>query len=330
MTPTRVWRFTRLRWDSSGAAFDWHSPAQPHAFPARPHASPAQPPAPSAAPPTERISPLPLGADPALQVGEDRRCVGIRRGGQRVPCARGGAELPAPHLGGQCPVCSALDRSSSIAADTRLDDPRPFRVYLASFGTGGPVKVGITAAERGTSRLLEQGALASVFLAEGPLAAARRAENVLAAALGVPDRVLVPAKRRARARPSTPGERADELVRWARRARAVSGWADTLDAHDEPLPEDHAARYGLPGAGVAPDREALPPAPGDVLAGRVHCLVGADLYLETPGGLILLDSRLLSGWALRRAPAGAVWSAPIRAPRDPGGAGDREEPDALF
>ncbi|MGW7008514.1 DUF2797 domain-containing protein [Streptomyces sp. NPDC054933] len=50
-----------------------------------------------------------------------------------------------------------------------MDDPRPFTVYLAHHGTAG-VKVGITAVERGTARLLEQGALASLALSTRTLA----------------------------------------------------------------------------------------------------------------------------------------------------------------
>ncbi|CAO0827451.1 hypothetical protein SMICM17S_01872 [Streptomyces microflavus] len=107
-----------------------------------------------------------------------------------------------------------------MAADTLLDDPRTYRVYLAWFGPG-MVKVGITREERGAARLREQGAVAFTWLGRGPLMAARRTEEVLRAALGVPDRIPYARKRAVRGR--LPGEqerfgRGGGVVRAGRRA----------------------------------------------------------------------------------------------------------------
>ncbi len=73
--------------------------------------------------------------------------------------SRAGGRVGAER-GARCEECARLDRAHSVAADTLADDPRPYHVYLAWFGTG-MVKVGITAVERGSARLLEQGPSAS-------------------------------------------------------------------------------------------------------------------------------------------------------------------------
>jgi Protein of unknown function (DUF2797) len=207
----------------------------------------------------------------------------------------------------QCSSCAALDRSSSIAADTRLDDPRTFAVYLAHHGSA--IKVGITAAERGTSRLLEQGALASVILSAGSLVSARRAEILLGAALGLPDRVSAARKRAARACPGTQARRATDLMTAVREAQQLD-WPEG-QIRSEPRVSDHLAAYGLPEGGLRPSAEVLPLAPGCVVRGTVSCRTGADLYLDAPAGLVLLDARLLAGWALHRADPGATFTAPL-------------------
>lgn len=254
--------------------------------------------------------------------GADRRCIGLWSGGRRRPCPET-AVLRPDRRSAQCELCAAAERSSSIATDTRLEDPRPFAVYLAYHGR--TIKVGITAAERGTNRLLEQGALASVFLSTGPLMAARRAEHLLGTALGIPDRVSAQAKRAARARPGSVADRAATLWDTATRARALPGWP----AAQQPSPEvevlDHAAAYGLPDEGLAPDAVLGPPYPGEVVTGRIACRIGDDLYLRTPSGLLLLvDTHLLAGWALDRAAPDEAFTAGVRPIRT------AYEPDALF
>ncbi|MCF2528143.1 DUF2797 domain-containing protein [Yinghuangia soli] len=272
-------------------------------------------------------SPLERGGRLAFAVGADRLCGGVWRGGRRIACALR-AELPAKVLGGMCPDCQAMDRSSSIAADTRVDDPRPFMVYLAYHGAG-TVKVGITAAERGNARLWEQGALASVALAEGPLMAARRTEHLLGTALGLPDRVATRVKRLARFAPGTAEQRLAALREVRDLTVDLPGWPDSLARRfEEPL--DHAAAYGLPDAGIRPDAELAPLVPGSVIAGRLACVIGSDLYLAVGAGsarLVLVDSRLLAGWALQPATGEAEFAAATAVPVLPR---ETAEPDALF
>jgi Protein of unknown function (DUF2797) len=251
---------------------------------------------------------LPLGADLALTLGADRRCVGVWRAGHRSACPFAAPVEPAARTA-QCASCAALDRSSSIAADTLLGDPRRFAVYLAHHGNA--IKVGITAAERGTSRLLEQGALASVIISAGTLVSARRTEHLLTAALGIPDRVATARKRAARACPGTRAGRAADLIAAAGQAQQLS-WPEG-QTRCEPQVSDHIADYGLPEGGLHPAAEVLPLARACTIAGMVACRVGTDLYLDTADGLVLLDTRLLVGWALGRAEPGTAFTARLQA-----------------
>ncbi|QMU78752.1 DUF2797 domain-containing protein [Streptacidiphilus sp. PB12-B1b] len=295
-----VWRAVGVAWRDGAAVLTWWAPG-------------------GGAP---RSSRLDLGAELAFTTGADRLCTGVWRAGRRHGCPTG-AHLAASARSAQCPACQAIDRADSIAADTRLHDPRPFAVYLAHHG--GAVKVGITAVERGDARLLEQGALASAVISSGTLTAARRVENLLGAALGLPDRMSATRKRAARVRPGTAAERAADLLAAAERTQALT-WPEG-QTRREPLVADHAAAYGLPARGLQPVAAMLPPGPGEVIAGRIACRIGSDLYLDAEPGLVLLDTRLLAGWALGRAEPGAALTVPL----EPCAAPDRpDDQDALF
>lgn len=258
----------------------------------------------------------------AFTTGADRRCIGVWRSGRRRYCPTS-APLDLAVRTPQCSACQAGDRADSIAADTRLHDPRPFAVYLAHHGCG--VKVGITAVERGDARLLEQGALASAVISSGTLIAARRAENLLGAALGLPDRMSPARKREARTRAGTASDRAADLLATADRAAQLV-WPRGQDRRETQV-SDHAATYGLPASGLRPTGAMLPLAAGNVIGGRIACRIGTDLYLDTDSGLVLLDTRLLAGWALGRAEPGTALTASLEPLARPG---RQEEQDALF
>jgi hypothetical protein len=204
-----------------------------------------------------------------------------------------------------------------------LDDPRPYNVYLAHHGS--VIKVGITAVERGEARLLEQGALASVMISAGSLVGARRVEMTLGAMLGLPDRVGISRKRAARTQPGSVAERSTGLLDVVERTAAVD-WPEG-QVRCEARVSDHVARYGLPDDGLRADVAMTEPMAGGVIAGRIVCAIGSDLYVETPAGLLLLDTHLLAGWTLGRAAAGAELTVPLEklepAPR-------RDEQEALF
>ncbi|MFE4873510.1 DUF2797 domain-containing protein [Streptomyces sp. NPDC056682] len=266
---TGMWRCVGVRWGEGGPRLVWEE---------------------------GRASALGYGRGIAFRVVGERRCVGAR--GNVCPVA---APVPGRSTQARCGECARLDRAHSVAADTYVDDPRTYRVYLAWFGSG-MVKVGITAEERGSARLLEQGAVAFGWLGRGPLMAARRSEELLRTALGVPDRIAYAEKRAVRARLPGVAERAAEVARLHARAVALADWPESL----ERLPcevVDHTEEFGL--AGLAPACGVVTElVDGGVVGGRLLAAAGPDLHLATGGGdgegdeILVLDTRLMSGWDL--------------------------------
>lgn len=271
-TAAPAWRPTGLVWTPDGVAMEWLSPTG-----------------------DVRASDLPLGAPLSLQVGSDRRCIGLWHDGRRIPCAAQALIAPQAKTG-QCASCAAIARSRSVATDTALDDTREFSVYLAHHGS--LVKAGITATERGQARLLEQGALSSLVLSAGTLLSARRCEALLTTALGLPQQVHTTRKRAARLAPGTPTARAEELTVIAGRAKGLD-WPPGQTRAAE-VPVDHTGTYGLPAVGIAPNQQLDPLRPAVRISGEISCRIGRDLYLKTPTGTVLLDTGLLQGWALDR------------------------------
>ncbi|MFI8434307.1 DUF2797 domain-containing protein [Streptomyces sp. NPDC079020] len=260
-----------------------------------------------------RVSVLTYGAELGFRAVGERHCVGAR--GNVCPV---GAVVPARSTGARCAECARLDRAHSVAADTIADDPRTYRVYLAWFGPG-MVKVGITGEERGAARLREQGAVVFSWLGRGPLMAARRTEELLRAALGVPDRI--PYARKRAVRGALPGavERAAEVAELYGRAVALegAGWPESL----ERLPFEAVDQVGVFGLEGAPEavRAVSALVDGGVVAGRLVAAAGPDLHLATAGagagGVVVLDTRLITGWDLVAAPAapGALNDSPASA-----------------
>lgn len=253
-----------------------------------------------------RESVLAYGTELGFRASGERTCVGAR--GNACPVA---APVPERSTGARCAECGRLDRAHSVAADTIPDDPRTYRVYLAWFGAG-MVKVGITAEERDAARLREQGAVVFSWLGRGPLMAARRAEEVLRAALGVPDRIPYARKRAVRADLPDPAARAAEVAELYGRAAALDGrgWPEAL----ERLPfeaVDHAGIFALEEGEGGVVRAVTGLVDGGVVAGRLVAAAGPDLQLDAGGdGVVVVDTRLMTGWALAAAGEGAGVSVP--------------------
>ncbi|MEV6316787.1 DUF2797 domain-containing protein [Streptomyces sp. NPDC051776] len=307
------WRCAGVVWRPEGARLGWYRAAPGGRV-------------------VERVSVPSPGESVAFVVEGGRVCTGVLRGGRRTLCPAA-APVPARSTGGQCPDCARLDRSQSVAADTRADDSRPYRVYLAWFGPG-LLKVGITAAARGAARLLEQGAVAYGWLGRGPLMAARRTEELLGAALGVKDRVPYGVKRAARTRLPPVAERFAELAALQARVAALPEWPESLER--EPfVPVDHTAAFGLDAlaARAVEGRveEVTELGDSDVVAGGLLGAAGPDLHLATGnGGALVLDGRLLAGRRLRPAAAGVPTTASVRECGAGGRARDAGVQDGLF
>lgn len=250
------------------------------------------------------MSVLAYGDEVGFRAVGERHCTGAR--GNVCPL---GALVAVRSTGGRCAECARLDRAHSVAADTMADDPRTYRVYLAWFGPG-LVKVGITGEEREAARLREQGALAFSWLGRGPLMAARRTEEVLRVALGVPDRIPYAKKRAVRGHLPGPEERYAEVAELYGRAAGLQGrgWPESL----EPLPcavVDHVGVFGLDRAPV-PTGSVRELVDGGGVAGRLVAAAGPDLHLAVKGegesggaggGVVVLDTRLITGWDLAAA-----------------------------
>ncbi|OSP45229.1 hypothetical protein B7767_00710 [Streptomyces sp. 13-12-16] len=285
----QAWRCSGLRWSADGPVLAWEG---------------------------GRRSALTRGKRVAFGIGEggERTCVGAR--GHACPL---GAAVPGRSTGARCEECARLNRAHSVAADTLADDPRPYRVYLAWFGPG-MTKVGITAVRRGPARLLEQGAVCFSWLGTGPLMAARRTEELLRAALRVPDRIPYAGKRAVRAvLPDGEEERAAEIAGLHARAVALEGWPESLTR--EPFrPVDHVGVFGLSGVPAAVG-EVSELVAGGAVSGELVAAAGPDLHLATGKGVVVLDTRLLTGWELLPAP-GREFAVPVRAVRDRAAAQD--------
>ncbi|MEV5724531.1 DUF2797 domain-containing protein [Streptomyces pharetrae] len=271
-----------------------------------------------------RSSALTWGKRVAFRVADEgvRGCAGAR--GNPCPVR---AVVAGRSIGARCEECARLDRAHSVAADTLADDPRPYHVYLAWFGPG-LTKVGITAVERGSARLLEQGAVCFSWLGAGPLMAARRTEELLRAALGVPDRIPYAVKRAVRAKlPPTAAERAAEPAGLHARAAGLDGWPESL-ARRPFQPVDHMDAFGLAAAPPAV-AEVTELAPGGAVSGELVAAAGPDLHVATGGSgqVVVLDTRLMTGWELVAAGDDEL-SVPVRDLR--GAAQAPHEQDGLF
>ncbi|WP_217235897.1 DUF2797 domain-containing protein [Streptomyces sp. AC555_RSS877] len=283
----QAWKCSGLRWSADGPVLVWDG---------------------------GRRSALTWGKRVAFGVAEGgvRTCVGARGHGCPVRAA-----VPGRSTGARCEECARLDRAHSVAADSLADDPRPYRVYLAWFGPG-LLKVGITGEERGSARLLEQGAVCFTWLGTGPLMAARRTEELLRAALGVPDRIPYTAKRAVRAAlPETEAERTAEIAELHACAVRLGGWPESLEpAPCQPV--DHAGVFGLAGLPAATG-EVSELVAGGAVSGRLVAAAGPDLHVLTEGGgTVVLDTRLMTGWEL--VPAGSEQvTVPIRQFKAPPG-----------
>ncbi|MEU1123313.1 DUF2797 domain-containing protein [Streptomyces sp. NPDC005899] len=281
------WRCAGLSWPGAGPVLAWRRSGRPG---------------------QERVSVLEYGQELGFRAQGERHCVGARGN----PCPVG-AVVPVRSTGARCAECGRLDRAHSVAADTMADDPRTYRVYLAWFGPG-MVKVGITREARDGARLREQGAVVFTWLGRGPLMAARRTEELLRAALGVPDRIPYARKRAVRGVLPGPAERVAEVEALYGRAAALegAGWPEAL----ERLPfgaVDHGGVFGRMDAGPVA-RVVTGLVDGGVVAGRLVAAAGPDLHLETGAdGVVVLDTRLVTGWDLVGAGTRAGVTVPVTA-----------------
>lgn len=264
----------------------------------------ALPDKPGGTPGPEITRPATPGSAVSWALQAPRRCTGTWTGTNRRPCPAA-AQIPAVGTDAQCPACAAADRGRQIASDTALgDDGREYLLYLAWFGPG-LVKIGLTAADRGRDRLLEQGTITFTFLAAGPYTPIRQAERLAAATGLAAERISSQAKATAWWHLPPLGERTAQLTAARDRLAGHLTWPDR--ARLLPCtPTDQAADFGLdqlmPGAYTQvtglEDRA--------VLSGQILLVIGRHLLLDTGIGPLLADMRHATGWVIRPASPAAA------------------------
>ncbi|MBF6175995.1 DUF2797 domain-containing protein [Nocardia blacklockiae] len=251
---------------------------------------------------TQRSRPLYLGAPIGLEAGGRRHCVGIWKpgSGRRQPCPFT-TSIPATATTAQCSACADADTGHRLARDQMVDDGREYGLYLAWLGPG-LLKVGLTATDRGSDRLAEQGALAYTWLTRAGLTAVRAMEKAIADSGIAAERYRRPTKLAAWGRLSDPGQHLTELRDAYARIGAVIPWPGGL-LRQPCTPVDHTALFGLDHLPTGRVDEITELRPGARIAGSVRCLIGRELLLDTDDGPVLLNTRLLAGWPIQRATA---------------------------
>ena len=260
------------------------------------------------------------GASVGWVIGGPRRCGGVRTAGGHHACPYDTAIEPGGKSS-QCASCQNADPGLALARDRILDDGRTYRLYLAWFGAG-VLKVGLTAEQRGTARLLEQGALGYTFVARGSLPGVRRAELTVAQAGLARERLSTRTKSARWWSLPEPALRRRELAELrAAVLRLLTGHAIELLPDEQPV--DQVGLFGLADGAPPLYREITAFSDGATLSGTLLPPVGRHLFLgigptEPP---LLLDTRLLTGWTLAPAagaPCAGLELALRRRPEDTG------------
>ncbi|MEV2277674.1 DUF2797 domain-containing protein [Nocardiopsis sp. NPDC049922] len=252
--------------------------------------------------PAQPDRPLTLSPGQQLHVGVQgpRLCVGRwdPELDHRIIC-----HTRIPHDGGdtQCAGCAARDRGRLLARDAYTDD-RTYLLYLAWLGPG-LVKVGLTAAERGHRRLLEQGALAFTELGRGPLPAVRAAERAIGESGWATERVRHQRKLHALwdTRCFTDGA---ATLKTAREHIIDAHLTDRIQPGPDTM-HDNTAAFGL--TAPLPDTYLTLTGLADPagLAVQVRAIWGRSLITTDPATsqTLVIDTRLLAGYHLGPAPA---------------------------
>jgi hypothetical protein len=268
-----------------------------------------------------------LGERVGWRLAQPRVCTGVWSGAARRPCPYQ-AVIRADSTDAQCPVCARADKGRQIARDAAPDDGREYLLYLAWFGPG-LVKVGLTAAERGRDRLLEQGAVSFAVLAAGPYDPVRQTEKAISAAGQAAERVTAKVKASAWLTLPPPADRAQALAAVRDKVTRAISWPGGVQRR-RGIPVDQARDFGLSTPLPRWWQEVTAVSDGAVLAGTIRAAVGRRVLLDTADGLLLCDMRRIAGWTVRCVPGDIAPSGlTLAAGPDPGGA-DAHVQQAFF
>ena len=229
-----------------------------------------------------------------------RRCTGIWAGTGRRPCPAQAAL--ADSTDPQCAGCAAADRGRALARDALPgDDGRTYHLYLAWFGLG-LVKVGLTAADRGHDRLLEQGAITCTLLAAGPYPPIRHVEHRISTARLAAERLGARAKAAAWWQLPPAPERARQMRSARQHITAQITWPSGLELMPDTV-TDQAGDFGLDEPVPGTYREVTSLGSEPELAGTIRFIVGRRVLLDTASGPLLADMRRFAGWTITTSAA---------------------------
>jgi hypothetical protein len=265
----------------------------------------------------ELSRPLQYGEDLGVELTGPRQCIGIWRG--EVRSCPFDNPVDEDQAAAQCPACAAADPGRALARDARVDS-REFRLYLATFGTG-VLKVGITAVDRGTERLLEQGALAYTWLGQGSHPAVRSAEAAVAAAGMATERPSRSTKLAGWWQHGGSAQRREALMTVGAAAHRLPTWPTEVRRTEVDV-VDHADLYDLE---ALPDHvdDAHQLTPTAVLSGRIRSVIGPEILIapadqrgsgRAPLRGLVVNGRRLAGWPIApsRSSGGGYTARPLQ------------------
>lgn len=226
-----------------------------------------------------------------------RFCTGWRdiTKGERFPCP---TNTPLDAKYEQCPVCQrktgfnpAFYHATSVSSQQEEWNQQPHILYLAYFSPN-IVKVGITLAARGNSRLLEQGARSALVLETFPSAhIARQYEAKIATLPDFVETVLLSKKIEALHAPYAT-ENADQTLQDKRQAMEKS--LETTFTHNPIL---HLDSFFFPN-GVPLLSEAFNCQDMAKISGQVRGMLGSLLFCEQQDTSLFLPLKKFVGYHL--------------------------------
>ena len=196
----------------------------------------------------------------------------------------------------QCPACQkrtgfnpAFYNTTSVSSQQEARNLEPHILYLAHFG-GDIIKVGISHAARGNSRLLEQGARTALILDTFASAhIARQYEAKIASLPGIAETVIMRRKITALRAPYSPAqaEKALETVRYQIETELKTTFANTVLLHLD----NRFFPAGLPSLDNLYETTHL-----NLISGTVSGMLGSLLFCEQQDTQLFLPLKKYIGY----------------------------------
>lgn len=240
----------------------------------------------------------PVGKTPTLKFDTSKRyCIGwhdITNGGSHV-CPDANI-VDAKYE--QCPACQkrtgfnpAFYNTTTVSSQQETRNLEPHILYLAYFGAD-IIKVGISHAARGNSRLLEQGARSALILDTFPTAhIARQYEAKIASLQGIAETVLLSKKVAALSKPYNSVDARATLL--ATKSRAEEELKTTFSSVDVLHLDNRFFPTGTPSLDTIYDATSH-----NLISGKVRGMVGSLLFCEQQDIQLFLPLKKYIGYTV--------------------------------